>query len=53
MASCVLYALRDAVRQVNSEEFMSWDSPATSERIRLAVGDVFAKEVDFRVEILD
>ena len=47
MASSVLYALRDAVRQVNNEELMNWDSPATSERIRLAVGDIYAKEVDF------
>lgn len=51
MASSVLYAIRDAVRQVNTDKMMSWDSPATSERIRLAVGDSIAKSViDFTIK---
>ncbi|CAG5113950.1 Oidioi.mRNA.OKI2018_I69.chr2.g8039.t1.cds [Oikopleura dioica] len=42
MGAGVFYALRDAIRQVNTDKLLDWHSPATVERIRLSVGDALS-----------
>ena len=51
MGAGVFYALRDAIRQVNSEQVLDWHSPATVERIRLSVGDALSTSVSLKLLI--
>jgi len=43
----VFYALRDAVRTSSNEPVMTFNSPATVERIRMACDDNFSQKVNF------
>jgi xanthine dehydrogenase/oxidase len=53
MGAGVFYALRDAIRQTNSEPVLDWHSPATVERIRLSVGDSLSTSVSLNLMKLE
>jgi xanthine dehydrogenase/oxidase len=53
MGSTVFFALREAVRaarEMNGQDAVGWefDSPATSEKLRLAIGDDLVKRAEVK-----